>query len=259
MSHFHQRFQLPLGLEEARTRFVNRVFNQILEGLPFETAPRGQGESVVRAIVSALGRRYTLARGRTLSRYVNNDFLEALRAIEAFHAVAPRARVRLGWILATILAQSEVDLGVRWQDGKFLPTGAELLDEAAVNDPLAWLRQSGYPTVIQPFEKALQHFIAAQAKPELHSDVVTDAYEALEALAKIVTGKNRDLSANRELFISKIRAGEFQKNLLGDYVEYGCEFRHAASGAASRPHPSRAQTEFFLYQTGIFIRLAIPR
>ena len=83
-------------------------------------------------------------------------------------------------------------------------------------------------------------------------------YEAVEALAKIVTGRpNKDLSANAELFISKVKASDHYKKLLKEYIAYANEFRNAEQGPGTRPVASRAEVESFVYLSGLFIRLAV--
>jgi len=126
-----------------------------------------------------------------------------------------------------------------------------------VNEPLRWLREKGYTTVAAPFEKGLEHLLKSQGNPALRADVVTDVYEALEALAKIVTGRDRDLSANAETFIAKVKASDAYKVLLKDYIAYANNFRHAAEEARPRPALSAAEVESFVYLTGVFIRLAV--
>jgi hypothetical protein len=108
-----------------------------------------------------------------------------------------------------------------------------------------------------PFEKGLRHFLESLNKPDLLSDVVTDLYEAVEALAKIVTGRDKDLSANREQFLSRVRAAEEYKPLLRWYIEYANEFRHAADRGTPKPSLSAAEVESFVYLTGLFIRFAL--
>jgi hypothetical protein len=73
-----------------------------------------------------------------------------------------------------------------------------------VNENLDWLSKQEFTSVLQPFEKALKHFLEARNSPERLAHTITDMYEALEAMAKIVNGNDKDLSSNREAFISKL-------------------------------------------------------
>ena len=83
-------------------------------------------------------------------------------------------------------------------------------------------------------------------------------YEALEALTKIVTNRpEKDLSANQELFIKRLKASEPYKKILKDYIEYANEFRHAQKAGEKRPDVSEAEVESFVYLTGLFVRLAM--
>ena len=121
---------------------------------------------------------------------------------------------------------------------------------------LTWLKGEEFREVRAALEKALRHLMGSVARPELRKDVITDTYEALESLSKIVTGTSRDLSGNRELFLSKIKAPAEIHNLVKEYIDFGCEYRHGA-GAAARPTPSEADTEMYLYLTGALIRRAL--
>ena len=134
------------------------------------------------------------------------------------------------------------------------------MDERLVNESLRWLSEPKYSTVYDPFGKALAHFVESEGKPQLLTVVIRDMYEALEALAKIITGRySKDLSANRDIFISEVRASEHYKRLLKEYISYANEFRHAARGPGAKPVPSRSEVESFIYLTGLFVRLAMQR
>ena len=67
------------------------------------------------------------------------------------------------------------------------------------------------------------------------------AAQALEAVAKIVTERNNDLSSNRERFIKAVRAPDAYKKVLKEYIDYGCEFRHAADASEQKPAPHRTK------------------
>ena len=157
-----------------------------------------------------------------------------------------------------IIKESEVDLAIEWQFGKFVPVGAKLLDEKLVNEPLKWLSERKYENVLFPFKKGISHFIESEKRAELLSDVVTDMYEALEALAKIITEKDdRDLSANSELFISRSRISDKYRPVLKTYIVYANDFRHAAKPGETKLKIDRKEVESFIYLTGLFIRMVI--
>ena len=82
-------------------------------------------------------------------------------------------------------------------------------------------------------------------------------YEALEAMATIVTGTpTRDLSALREEFITKLRLPE-------NYKEYSRVNRlwvrlpSRVTNGQQRSWPLDHEAESFVYMTGLFIRLAV--
>ncbi len=254
MEKFHERFGIEVGVEEARRRFFNRAYNQVFDHIDTWSE---DNEKIKREIATGLGEKYTP--GFTVDYYLKNDFHRALLALECFYwAVDDFVRSSLDETIPGLLAESEVDLGIRWENGRFIPAGAEILDERLVNDQLRWLSKSGYESVLQPFQKGLEHLVHATKRPELLADVITDMYEALEALAKIITGRpDRDLSANRELFITKVKVSEAYKKLLREYVDYANQFRHGAIEGKPKPALSEREVESFIYLTGLFIRLAM--
>jgi hypothetical protein len=249
---FIERFNIEIGLEEAKKHFVNRAHNQIFNYY-YYTLTENNRFRVQREIVSALGDRCS---GYDLSTQIGDDFLRNLHALETFYDLG--YPLVIDQYIKKFLSESEVDLGVRWDNGRFIKSGAQLLDNKLVNDVLDWLRQQKYITVIQPFEKGLDDFLHAEKLPQLLNDVVTDMYEALEALSMIITDRpNKDLSANRELFISKVNASSKYKKILSEYINYANEFRHAQEKGKNKPKISPKEAESFIYLTGLFIRLAI--
>jgi hypothetical protein len=192
-----------------------------------------------------------------LSDHIGDDFYRNLLALETFYlSIDPYDRSELDNLIKQLISESEVELGVRWGNGRFIKSGAKLLDDKLVNDNLNWLREKRYVSVLAPYEKGLEHFLHSDKRPELLSDVITDMYEALEALSNIITGK-KELSGKRELFISKVKASDEYKIILKEYIDYANKFRHAAEEGKKKPLISQQEVESFIYLTGIFIRLAI--
>lgn len=198
---FHQRFNIEIGLVEAQERFINRVYNMMPE--VFNTAKKLHDPTLPWKLANALGIEYGGEDG--LESFLSDDFYSCLRTLEAAYGLMwDYDKQDFDKKMKTILSLTEVDLGIQWKDGAFWRSGAKLLDKALVNENLKWLSDPKYVDVLTPFERGLHHFLEAQKRPEKLSDVITNIYKALEALAKIVTGKDEDLSGNAELFISKL-------------------------------------------------------
>ncbi len=260
---FHERFKIPVGLELARERFVNRVHNKVF--FSFYYSLRHEREEIVTQVLTILGIKKDLRQSWGLDKYVGEDFLMNVQALEAlFHVVGSFKHVLgsstkevLARQIAEIMELSEVDLGIRWEKDRFLPAGSPLLDERLINDVLGCLSPPTFKGVLTPFTKGLEHFLRSMNKPELLPDVVTDMYEAVEALAKIVTGRDKDLSSNAEAFISKVKLSDGYKPMLKEYIAYANDIRHAGKKGQPKPSLPRKEVEGFVYQTGIFIRLAV--
>jgi hypothetical protein len=257
---FHERFELDLGIDEAKRRFVNRVLNFLLDDIRNiaceEYGPNGWAP-LGRHICSKLGERWSGP--NCLSSVFKSDFEKCLQAIEALYA-HPNYADRANGGITSILQDTEIDIGIRWEKGRFLPSGASVLDEKLVNDVLGILSSSQYKGVSDPFKKGLDHFLHSTKKPALLADVLTDMHEALEALAKIICGKDRDLSPNRESFVSELKLADSYKRMLKEYIGYANDFaRHAGPGGKQKPLPSRKEVEGFMYLTGLFIRLALSK
>jgi hypothetical protein len=79
---FHERFDIHVGIDEARSRFVNRVRNYIFKNfLEFYGDNGGLRYEVRWRVANALGEVYRDSLG--LSDYIRGDFYRCLEAIEA--------------------------------------------------------------------------------------------------------------------------------------------------------------------------------
>ncbi len=256
---YHKRFDINIDFNESRRRSINRFHNQLLS----YGSIRGPGpisaywEQSCKAVANKLGE---VSRNETSAMQTFTNNWEWHRVLQAVEAVCARHHHFFDGdqIVRSILADAEVDLGIRWTGSTFIPAGADELDKVLINDSLLWMRgQPKLKTVLDPFSKALEHLLRSTANPAFLSDVITDAFEALEALAKIVTGKEKTLDSNRELFLSKVKASDAYKSILREYCDYAHNFRHGASDPKDKPVIDYAEAESFVYLTGLFIRLVI--
>lgn len=260
---FHQRFSIHVRREEAERRFINRITNALNEHFedlekPFSDSPWAAVS--LNIVASALGEKYD--NGLTFSDFVRGNFNNCLLALEALYKVITElkmGRYQLDELIEDAIKLSETDLGIEWHDGSFWPSGAKLLDEALLNENLKWLQEKTLHGVLVPFEKGLRHFLEAHKQPGKLADTVTDMYEALEAMAKLVTGKDKDLSGNKEKFICMLKLSHYYNRMLGDYIDYANEYRHGIGKDVKRELPKRNEVEAFFYTTGLFIRLSIQQ
>lgn len=271
---FHVRFKIDVPNEEAQRRFINRIENRVLNLVQaLDKAGRTNSVNVINPLIveveSALGEPHLTHVGspsvfiEVWRERIKGDFSRCLIAVEKLHEIVSVQFDELGSrkitaVITESLGQSETDLGISWQNGFFSKKGAELLDDELVNEALGWLADPKYRNVLVPFQKGLSHLLEGTRDAQRLGDTVTDMYEALEAMAKIVTGKpTKDLSGLREEFIGKLGLPESHKTMLKAYIEYGCDFRHALDAGQKRTWPLEHEAENFVYLTGIFIRLAI--
>jgi hypothetical protein len=91
------------SVEEARRRFANRARNV------FFLSPDPEAKLEV---IHALGEEYYSF--KDLTEYIDGDFIKTLQAIEAIYLALPLYRREIDQIMARLLADAEVDLGVRW-------------------------------------------------------------------------------------------------------------------------------------------------
>jgi hypothetical protein len=257
---FEKRFAVNVHLFEATRRFVNRITNQVFGSFFAQDIDEETFRGVVLwRIADDLGDKYNW--DANIDRYVRDDYVRCLQVLESSYAAleSKKHRKELSRLILYALSVSEIDLGIEWRDGIFIRKGAVLLDEVLVNQNLAWLAQPELSNVHAPFEKALSHYLRMQRDAKLGADVITDMYEALEALAKIVTGRpEHDLSSNAELFLSKVKASEGYKPVLRSYIKFANDFRHGLASRKSRTTLLSREVESFIYLTGLFIRLATP-
>lgn len=216
----------------------------------------GRDGNILKYVANKLGRRYFFR--DNFSDYHRGAldfdlFLKSLEALyEALGRYNPSRQEILEAIIKSAISESEVDLGIQWRNGAFWPSRAKLLDTALVNESLDWLSAPQYSNVLVPFEKGLRHFLEAHNKPETLADTITDMYEALEAIAKVITGRNKDLSGNREAFISNLGLSSHYGKMLRDHIDYANQYRHGADrhGAEqgkTRGSPLRIEVEAFIY------------
>ena len=210
---FHERFDINIDISTARNHFVNRIKNIVWENfLGNEIDEETRNSQILWQVANQLGQEYDI--DDCVEDHVGGDYHKCLQVLEVtFDALKNKEhKTQLEGLILYALSLSEIDLGITFKKGHFIKTGAKLLDDELVNKSLEWLSDKKHKSVYMPFEKGLLHLIEAERKPQLLTDVVTDMYESLESLAKIVTRRpSKDLSANADLFIKALKTTNYYK------------------------------------------------
>jgi hypothetical protein len=257
---FEKRFDIPLALEDVKKRFMNRIWNGLRQEfkLLVQNSPFSRYRPALRHVADGLGTIYDESYG--FEHYTGKDFYQLLKALELLYEGLlihdDYSFRQLEPIIPAAIAQCEIDLGIEWKDGIFQPSGAKLLDEELVNEPMKWLADPKYKNVLQPFQKGLRHYLETTKDQSKLPDAITDMYEALEALARIANGNDKNLSANAAQFVDKLGLSEYYAKMLNEYCQYAHQYRHAVRQAKERIPPKPQEVEAFIYTTGLFIRLA---
>lgn len=240
---------------------------QVIKHVAFET-----GDSRLGIAPTLLGKQVSLPLGM-LSKQIEaqvdldlilSDWKKTLIAIEALYQCMPaKEQQELSRRIDNLIKRAEVDLGIEWRNGQFWKKGARLLDGVLIREPLEWLADTSLDGVRRPFEQGLRLYRMAGSDNEMLKSAVTSVYEAMEAMAKLLAHSDKDLSALKDRVAKALSLPKELQGILDSYVEYGCRFRHAdavAGGARGpRPYLGEAEAEFFLYLTGLLLRLGTRR
>jgi hypothetical protein len=263
-----KRFNEILGIEDGiideRDRFVQRVnqaifhridtlvplsfkYDELFEALSFEmgvdahSLPRRRG-------------RYLTPPPPELVILTGNDFTKTLELLCVLYARiqiqgdSDEGRAWLSKGIEGILSRCTRDIGVKWKDGLFYPSGAGELDEALIEQTFTWLKD--YPNERQDYRIALQNYSQGGSL----ADVIKNCYSALEGVAKNVLGNRKNLDNNKDELLRKMSLSDGWKSLLAVYIRYAHDYRHASP---ERHDMTRQEAEAYLYMTGLIIRLVI--
>src|SRR5262249_36635701 len=141
-NNFSLRLARKTKLDEAKRRFVARVSEDIFQ-VPFcASLP-----TFKRVFATVLGKPYTSAMS-SLEEYMEPGFEGTLQGLEAFYN-AYRLRFptdvegleALNAQIGALLAESAVDLGVRWHQGQCLRLETTFLDDSVLDEVLRWLQE----------------------------------------------------------------------------------------------------------------------
>ena len=262
---FNEIFGTEDSVEEERKRFVERVNQHIFHEIDTEYWQEHNYKFLFKAVCFELGINAHDFREREMPRFydiipatirtVTEDTFEktllvlcALYNYIEFESDRKKGSKLLSKHVNVILSRCTCDIGIRWKEGFFYPSGAEELDKPIIEETLTWL--SDYPNESKNYRTALQCYMAEGSL----TDVITNCYSAIEGMARNVLGNQKTLDNNKDELLAKIELSDGWKSILANYVRYAHDYRHASP---ERHDITKQEAEAYLYMTGLIIRLII--
>ncbi|HEX2792570.1 MAG TPA: hypothetical protein VHO23_02550 [Candidatus Paceibacterota bacterium] len=266
-------FNSAFGIQEdpsiEQGRFVARIHQSVFYLLEDIRYPSGMYEGIFRHVCYGLGvdpnpliaeaNRHNYAGMHkfipNLKELIGNDFIKTLQVLillrEAVKGTEYVESVDRGIEIA--LASAVTDIGIRYTEGMFFPSGAKELDKILIEDNLVWLKE--YETVRIQFAATLEHFKKSLTQESARKDAITNAYSTMEGLARAILGNSKNFDSNSNTVVEHLSLPNEYKNILHYYKEIANQYssRHAGSSF------SHAETEGFIYLTGVLMRLLLQR
>lgn len=266
-------FNAAFGIQEdpniEKGRFVARIHQSVFHPLQEIHYPSEMYEGIFRRVSYGLGidpnpliddANYNNYAGLhkfipELKELIGNDFVRTLQILilvrEAVKGTDYLELVDRGIEIA--LASATTDIGIRYTDGMFYPSGAKELDERLIEDNLLWLK--GYDAVRTQFATTLEHFKKSLTQESARKDAITNAYSAMEGLARAILGNSKNFDSNSNTVVERLGLPNEYKNILHYYKEIAHEYSSRHAGSAF----SHAETEGFIYLTGVLMRLLLQK
>lgn len=257
---FNKSFGISFSLEEEKTAFINRCAHFVQDLRKIIDARDGSYENVFSFVCVQLGLNANeiISQNSFLHRFVpnltllfNDDFINTLKVLMATRSYYEKDAEMIALfddLVHGILDMANVDLGISYRAGVFLPKGEELLDTALIEYSLEALQK--FPNENQDLINALDNY-----RTGTKYGVIENCYKCLEGLFKVILKNNETLINNKREILSYLKLSDHWKRILAAYIDYGNDFgRHAHSG---RHNFSATEVEAYLYQTCLFIRLII--
>jgi hypothetical protein len=269
IGRFNKLFGISPSLVEEQKQFVNRINQLIFHWIDTGAKNDFRYQEIFERLCFALGEnsndllkkygRHPLGwddenTAPEIRTFTQDDFTKTLRVLcvlsNIFKHENEKVVVYIDRGVSTVLSHATCDLGIRWKDGLFYPSGAEELDKALIEEPLVWLDK--YPNEREDYKRALSCY----AEGTHLGDVVKNCYTALEGVSRVILGNDKILDNNKNALLAHIGLSDGWNSILGTYINYAHDFRHASE---ERYTASKEEAEAFLYMTGLIMRLLISK
>lgn len=260
LRRFNEILKITDTINKEKHRFVHRINQTVFKHMEnyvdyqykktFEGICYLLGENADDRISDANRNPYAssvyIPRLRSLT---NDDFQETLKITYLLYEISSeRDKAIIDEEIRFALSHATMDLGIRWQDGIFYPSGAEELDKALVEEPLLWLKN--FPAEKTDFLKAIEKYMSKE-----YGEVIMNCYLTVEGLSRQVLSNRKTLENNIVELLTKLNLSQDWKSILRSFINYANETKRHASDKRHAINPQEA--EAFLYMTGLLVRLTV--
>jgi hypothetical protein len=256
VKEFDKIFGLESSLEDEKKRFVNRIENKIYYHFTQSYARMRHDASIFRDVCYLLGEdadefidRYKRIPDFNVLSY--GDFVKSLRVLVALYRALknkPQDKIFLESHIINALELANRNLGIRWTEGVFYPTGDDLLDKELIETSLSLLDK--FPSEKKDLENALENYYSKSMY-----GVVENCYLSIEGLSRKILSNSKTLDSNKEDLLRTLQFSKYCDKIFLNYLNYAHEYRRHAG--ENRHDLKPAEVEGFLYLSCLIIRATV--
>ncbi len=250
LKRFNRLFKIEGSKKNEQNSFVQRINQTIFKDIEWYQ----HYEEMFRDVCYRLSKNPDDIMSHKFRQLSNDNFFKTIKILMILYNYFKNEKDlqdKISLEINKALSYATVDIGIRWKNGIFYPSGAKILDEKLIEDPFDWLNE--FPDEKKDFETALSHYISKDNKKL--GDVVSNCYLVVEGLARKILNNKKTLDNNKELLFKKLKLSQSWKSLLSNYINYANKFKRHASDERHSINPP--EVEAFLYITGLLTRLII--
>lgn len=257
VNEFDKKFGIKSSIEEEKSKLVNRIENSLFNAF-IEHSEFSGYENIFIKVCYELGEDASdiIGQNSFLNRSIPNfktlskkDFIQTLRVVVAIYKCSENSKkdVITSYVENAIKSAS-INIGIKWVDGIFYPTGDKLLDDELIDVSVSLLDK--YPNEKTDLKTALENH---QAK-SLYG-VVENCYICVEGLSRQLLNNKKTLDNNKENLLSLLRFSQYWDKIFLNYLKFAHEFRRHAGEKRHELNPE--EVEAYLYMTCLIVRSMI--
>lgn len=259
VKEFDKTFGLASSIDEEKNRFINRIENSVFNAFTksyefgdyaelFKEVCYQLGEDATELIRQNSFMHTSIPNFKTLSK---KDFVQTLRVVVAIYKCVsdkPNTQRFITSYVADAIEKANLNLGVKWADGIFYPTGDKFLDTELIDNSLSLLDK--FPSEKTDLKNALDNYYAKSLY-----GVVENCYIAVEGIGRQLLGNKKTLDNNREDLLRLLQFSKYWDKIFLNYLSFAHEYRRHAG--ENRHDLKPEEVEGFLYLTCLIIRATI--